>query len=285
MDERVNRAIKVENTQRHEIRDFLQACSKNDALFSFNGTINRWIEEVQHLHTESMETVLRIEKLAGDPAWAKEKQTLGKAAGYRFPGEPYGYSRAFQNSNDSANTEKELVVLDPTSGGGSIPFEALRLGYDVIANELNPVASVILHATLDYPARWGLELRSEIESWGSNLLQNVQNDLEAVFPDKQALPDSERSVLEFNLKLFPEYVENFDYEEIMDYLYCRQVTCPNCGGEAPLLNTCWLSKEAGKQWGVKIIPTVNPRMERSGLKPTEHQGERDPRERIRISPQ
>jgi hypothetical protein len=46
---------------------------------------------------------------------------------------------------------------------------------------------------------------------------------------------------------------SLEVEQIDDLLYCRQVTCPNCGGEAPLLNTCWLSKEAEKQWGVKII--------------------------------
>ena len=51
---------------------------------------------------------------------------------------------------------RKLVVLDPTAGGGSIPIEALRLGYKVVANELNPVAAVILYATLDYPARFGL---------------------------------------------------------------------------------------------------------------------------------
>ena len=40
----------------------------------------------------------------------------------------------------------------------------------------------------------------------------------------------------------------------MDYLFVRQATCPHCGGEAPLLNTCWLSKEAGDTWGVEVIP-------------------------------
>jgi putative DNA methylase len=43
--------------------------------------------------------------------------------------------------------------------------------------------------------------------------------------------------------------------EVLDgFLYTRQVTCPHCGGEAPLLNTCWLSKEVGDTWGVKVVP-------------------------------
>jgi adenine-specific DNA methylase len=52
------------------------------------------------------------------------------------------------------------------AGGGSIPFEALRYGLTVHANELNPVASVILKATLDYPARFGPSLVADIRKYG-----------------------------------------------------------------------------------------------------------------------
>jgi adenine-specific DNA methylase len=40
------------------------------------------------------------------------------------------------------------VVLDPTAGGGSIPFEAVRLGFETISNDLNPVAALIEKATI-----------------------------------------------------------------------------------------------------------------------------------------
>jgi len=276
VDERVHKAIEAENKQRQELRNFLNRCARDDAFLSFNSTVARWLQEVEQLKAQSIGEILSVEKHAGDPAWANEKQALGKAAGYRFPGEPYGYTRAFQNSNGSMNVADDVVVLDPTSGGGSIPFEAFRLGYKVIANELNPVASVILHATIDFPARWGLELRNEIQVWGNRLLKNVQGDLEGVFPDRQLLPDFERDVLESNLKSFPEYVENFDYEEIVDYLYCRQVTCPNCGGEAPLLNTCWLSKEVGKQWGVKIPTDGKPKNGKAWFETYRVSGEKGP---------
>ncbi len=58
--------------------------------------------------------------------------------------------------------------LDPTAGGGSIPFEALRLGHHVIANELNPVATTILYATLDYPARFGMTLARRYREVGKD---------------------------------------------------------------------------------------------------------------------
>lgn len=46
-------------------------------------------------------------------------------------------------------------LMDPFAGGGSIPLEALRLGCEVVANDLNPVAVLILIGSLEYPQRYG----------------------------------------------------------------------------------------------------------------------------------
>ena len=40
-------------------------------------------------------------------------------------------------------------MLDPTAGGGSIPFESSRLGITTLANDLNPVGALIMAATND----------------------------------------------------------------------------------------------------------------------------------------
>ena len=45
-------------------------------------------------------------------------------------------------------------VMDPFSGGGAIPFEAMRLGCEVTAIDINPVASLVLKCTLDYPHKF-----------------------------------------------------------------------------------------------------------------------------------
>ena len=50
------------------------------------------------------------------------------------------------------------LVVDITSGGGSIPFETGRLGLRSIANELNPVAALILRATCQWPQQYGFDL-------------------------------------------------------------------------------------------------------------------------------
>lgn len=52
----------------------------------------------------------------------------------------------------------DVTVLDPTAGGGSIPFEAVRLGLATVANDLNPVAALIEKATIEYPSKHGVAL-------------------------------------------------------------------------------------------------------------------------------
>ena len=44
-------------------------------------------------------------------------------------------------------------VLDPFAGGGAIPLEGMRLGCEVTAMDINPVAWFILKCTLEYPQR------------------------------------------------------------------------------------------------------------------------------------
>ena len=52
-----------------------------------------------------------------------------------------------------ANGGHAPKVLDPFAGGGAIPLEAMRLGCDVTASDLNPVAWFILKCTLEYPQK------------------------------------------------------------------------------------------------------------------------------------
>jgi putative DNA methylase len=187
----------------------------------------------------------------GDPAWAKDLMAFTKARNVRFPGDAYGYGRAFAAPVSPSPTG--LTVLDATSGGGSIPFEALRLGHSVIANELNPVATVILHATLEYPMKFGIDLVVDISHWGKRLLEEVEPHLFSVHPNGQELPAQELDRLKVAVRTCPDLLPEFSSEGIVDYIYVRQITCPHCGGESPLLNTCWLSKEAGDPWGVRVL--------------------------------
>ncbi len=59
----------------------------------------------------------------------------------------------FRDEIRKAYGGREPKVLDPFAGGGAIPLEALRLGCDVTAMDINPVAWFILKCTLEYPQR------------------------------------------------------------------------------------------------------------------------------------
>ena len=50
-------------------------------------------------------------------------------------------------------------VLDPFAGGGAIPLEAMRMGCDVTAMDINPVAWFILKCTLEYPQKLAAQTR------------------------------------------------------------------------------------------------------------------------------
>ncbi|WP_295436339.1 DUF1156 domain-containing protein [uncultured Thiodictyon sp.] len=255
VDAVVQRAYLAEQQIRALNRDLVETVIARSPDLVADPVLQRWKEENRPLR-EPMPVdgeVLTTRKAMGDPAWANEKMAFTAANSVSFPGDAYGYARAF--GNILAYTASPLVVLDPTAGGGSIPFEALRLGHKVIANDLNPVATAILHATLDFPARFGLDLLPKIDAAGKRLLGEVNGANSALYADGQPLPLTERQDLE--TLLGPNnhaLLAQFDCESIQDYIYVHQVTCPHCGGEAPLLNAFWLSKESGDPWGVRVIP-------------------------------
>ncbi|MBM4288700.1 MAG: DUF1156 domain-containing protein, partial [Deltaproteobacteria bacterium] len=253
VDGAVLKALGRENLQRTENLGLIEKIKQKNPGDANHPVLVRWEQESQLLEPMPKEGErLEVKKIMGDPAWAKEKLAFTKAQKVNFPGDAYGYNRAFQTRTNSS--AKNITILDPTAGGGSIPFEALRQGCQVIANELNPVATVILHATLEFPAKYGQELVEEIKIWGTELLSYIDHQISFCFPDNQALPNQESQVLKKYLSACPTYFDQLNKEKIVDYIYSRQVTCPHCLGEAPLLNSCWLSKEEGDQWGVQVIP-------------------------------
>ena len=85
-------------------------------------------------------------------------------------------------------------VLDCFAGGGAIPLEALRLGCDTTALELNPVAHLIEKGCLEYPQRYGQpdpttgqnRLAEDFLYWANWVRDEVRDDLAAVFPSSKA---------------------------------------------------------------------------------------------------
>jgi len=264
VDSSVQALLEKENERRRKNRLVIKNLKSTDSSLANEIILTQWEDDSIEIPDSfpAIGATLSVKIVAANPAQVNEriqfaklpgiKQILGKELKWDAE-DLYGYKRAFTNSPQLTKNPK--VVLDPTSGGGSIPFEALRLGHKVIANELNPVASVILHATLEYPAKFGVSLIEDIKYWGEKLVDHVAKKMDDITPFSP-LPRQEKIHLKTHCKNCPEIIPQFDtieYDQI-GLIYCRQVTCPHCNGNAPLLNTCWLSKQSGKQWGVKIIP-------------------------------
>ena len=175
---------------------------------------------------------LRFLGIKGDPAATRQALLKARETGEHLGANPYGYDRAFTVSPEADDLAlfadlsgfgkpdrslQDIVVLDPFSGGGSIPFEARRYGLATVANELNPVACVILKATLDYPATFGPALAADIKHWGNRWAKRVQEKLAPYFPKGEG-------------------------ENIFAYLWTRTVACPVTGKPVPLSPNWWLSK-------------------------------------------
>jgi putative DNA methylase len=174
----------------------------------------------------------------GDPMAARKRIAIADRNGERLGADAYGYSRAFGYAPDTADQAwlSDLLggttpqVLDPTAGGGSIPFEAIRLGLPVEVNELNPVAALILKATVDFPVRFGPKLRIEFERIGSEFVKQVKERLAGTFPDEpgnDTRPDG--------------------------YLWARTITCPYCEGLVPLSPNWRLAPDGT---GVRLNPIL-----------------------------
>jgi adenine-specific DNA methylase len=253
VDAMVLRAYEREQNIREENRkQICKLLDKDDALKD-DPVVVAWKNESIELPSVREGEILDVSEAMGDPAWAKEKMAFTKQHGIRFSGDAYNYPRAFSQPVVPVDKNDQKVILDPTSGGGSIPFEALRLGHKVIANELNPVASVILKATIDYPCKFGKSLLGDLEFYAEKIIRKVEHRLAPYFALGQLVNDIGQHEINLPDQLSQEEMAKCNSEDIIDFLYCRQVTCPHCAGDAPLLNSLWLSKE-GEKWGVAVKP-------------------------------
>ena len=182
---------------------------------------------------------LRLCGILGDPVAAKRQAEANKAADMRTTANPYGYKPAFKNSPTTADLRLLHRILDetwgsipntldPTAGGGSIPFEAIRYGFPTHANDLNPVACAVLRASLEAPSRFGGDLTSDVRHWGELLTTRIRERL---------------------LRYFPSGAD----EQVANYVFARTVACPRTGKPVPLSPNWWLSKEAGKEYAVRLL--------------------------------
>ena len=110
---------------------------------------------------------------------------------------------------------KKLILCDPMAGGGSIPLESVLLGIETIAFDYNPIAYLILKATVEYPLKFGDELS------------------DAVREEAKKMIDFARLNLHF-------------YDEKDDaYIYTKNISCPSCGKSLLIASNAGIERREG----------------------------------------
>ncbi len=216
-----------------------------------------------------VEEVVKEETVGGVLHWGREsspemdwfRQEIRKAYGGRAP-----------------------KVLDPFAGGGAIPLEAMRLGCEATAIDINPVAWFILKCTLEYPQklagqtrplpRFALESPEFMEQYykgtGKLTKKQLQERLANLRMDIAEPPEADLAwhvrawgwwVLQRAKKDLEPFYPVIDGKPTVAYLWARTVNCKNCRATIPLLKTRWLCKKDNK----RVLLTMEPNEDRTGV--------------------
>ena len=145
---------------------------------------------------------------------------IGSFANWNLAADPT-YLRVARDLVRAAHPDEAPLVVDPFAGGGSIPLEALRVGCEAFASDLNPVACLILKVMLEEIPRHGPGLAEELRRVGGEVKAAAEKELADLYPPD---PDGATPIA---------------------YLWARTVRCeaPACGAEIPLLRSFWLCRK------------------------------------------
>ena len=140
---------------------------------------------------------------------------------------------------------KPLKILDPFSGGGSIPLESLRLGCETYATDYNPVSVILLKCLLEYPNKFNnltnpnlflknqkdIKLIKDFTKWAQWVLEETKNELTQFFPTEYA-------------------------SSPIGYIWANVIECPNpsCKSQIPLMNQYWLVNTPRKK--ISLCPVI-----------------------------
>ena len=181
------------------------------------------------------------------------------------------------------------TVLDPFAGGGAIPLEALRLGCETYAVDLNPVAHLIELCMLvyfqkycrpnvrlapEYIKRLELHRRTKRKSKGTATFFDITEVPSTSTNDELLLTIdiSEEEYLKNPLAADVKYWGNWTLEvarrEVerfypleadgslpVAYLWARTVKClnPKCGATIPLIRQYWLCKKTNRKVAIRLL--------------------------------
>jgi len=138
---------------------------------------------------------------------------------------------------------RNVIVGDCFSGGGSIPFEAARMGCDTYASDLNPIAGLLTWANIHICGASEEELE-QIKRFQKEVFDKVDQEI---------------------TQLGIEHNEKGD--RAVSYLYCVEADCPECGVRVPLspnwligkgTKTIAILEITGKEFDINVKMDASP---------------------------
>ena len=164
----------------------------------------------------------------------------------------------------ACNDGKPPKLLDPFAGGGAIPLEGLRLGCEVEASDLNPVAVLILKATLEYPQKFGQPESGDVPEY---ILEAGRKSGQQELAAGERVAEYRRNPLAADVRYWGHWILERAREELAEfyppepdgsvpvaYLWSRTIPCPSCEAQMPLIRQYWLARKPKKR--VALEPVI-----------------------------
>jgi len=178
----------------------------------------------------------QFERSTGDHAWNEINHHLGTHA--------YNLQDLTQQLCEK-RFGRNAVIGDCFCGGGSVPFEAARMGLDVYASDLNPVAGLLTWAAINICGASEAETE-EIDRFQREVYNAV-----------------DKEITELGIEL------NEKGDRALSYIYCVEAVCPECGAVVPMMPSLVVGKRAGSvvarlekdgdRYNIDIVSGVSPK--------------------------
>jgi putative DNA methylase len=168
-------------------------------------------------------------------------------------------------------------VLDPFAGGGSIPLEAARLGFEAHAADLNPVAVLLNKCNLELIPRWADQppvnpedrsqetggrrltaaacrgasgLAADVRYYGRVIRERAIAKIGHLYPKVRIVQEKDGSWRHATEQNVRSGKHNIREANVIAWLWARTVASPNPaakGAHVPLMSTFWLSSKKGSE--------------------------------------
>ncbi|MFF4857817.1 DUF1156 domain-containing protein [Streptomyces rubiginosohelvolus] len=145
----------------------------------------------------------------------------------------------------AASKDGPPKVVDLFSGGGAIPLEALRLGCEVTANELNPVAHLIERMLMEFPQTYP-GLADDVRKWGQVWVDAAWRELSGFYPTVDGGTGQQHLLAD----------DEAEQRLPLAYLWTRTVRCPNPtepDHDAHLVRQTWLGRKMNRVVALKPV--------------------------------